>query len=61
MLEVPDAVAVRQRFQVHPTFRLDADLEPVSYRLSRGRGDGATVRMRRADAIFPKLKLKFRR
>ena len=29
VLEVPDAVAVRERFQVHAAFRLDADLEPA--------------------------------
>ena len=27
VLQVPDAVAVRQGFQVHAAFRLDADLE----------------------------------
>ena len=27
VLEVPDAVAVRQRFEVHAALRLDADLE----------------------------------
>ena len=29
VLEVPDAVAVRQGFEVHAAFRLDADLEPA--------------------------------
>ena len=27
VLEVPDAVAVRERLEVHAAFRLDADLE----------------------------------
>ena len=29
VLQVPDAVAVRQRLEVHAALRLDADLEPV--------------------------------
>jgi len=30
VLEVPDAVAVRQRLEVHAALGLDADLEPAS-------------------------------
>ena len=29
VLQVPDAVAVRQRLEVHAALRLDADLEPA--------------------------------
>ena len=29
VLQVPDAVAVRQRLEVHAAFRLNADLEPA--------------------------------
>ena len=54
---------MRQRFQVHAALGLDADLEPAGYnrearRRSRGRGDGVTVRMRRADAVDAKFKLR---
>ena len=58
VLQVPDAVAVRQRFQVHAALGLDADLEPacetVSVRsrgASDGRVDGVTAAWSREDAI----------
>ena len=50
VLQVPDAVAVRERFQVHAALGLDADLEPASCtREARRRSCG------RDDAIFPKF------
>ena len=54
VLQVPDAVAVRQRLEVHAALGLDADLEPASVHsrgASDGRVDGVTVAWSREDAI----------
>ena len=50
VLQVPDAVAVRERLEVHAALGLDADLEPaLCTREARRRSDD------RGDAIFPKF------
>ena len=58
VLQIPDAIPMSERLEVHAAFRLDADLEPAGHACaraargrSRGRSDSVTVRMRRADAI----------
>ena len=53
VLQVPDAVAVRQRFQVHAALGLDADLEPaLCTREARRRSDD------RDDAVDANFKLR---
>ena len=60
VLQVPDAVAVRQRLEVHAALGLDADLEPASvhsWGASDGHVEGVEAVRSRGDAVDAKLKL----